>query len=284
MFAHAVETFDENDVAALYETILNHDLMPSLELLMEQLSRYPLDPARVFTLAAQMALHAPDRQALKFALVVLSFYQLPEVRALALLFSQHDEFTYYALLCLENFPDRFQADCWMLAQCVHGWGRIHAVRALLPTLNERDKDLQDWLIREGFHNTVSDGYLAALAVEHGHLLQKLSAKTLDNSLLHASGIIIAALLDPSSPGADMSQVKDGLKLVKEYLRHLSMNEQTHMHQPTLIRLKEIIVDSETTDDLIRVLQRKGWNTDRDLRRQLALVLDDDDLFLSAYDS
>lgn len=284
VFARAVETFEEEDLKALYELLLNHDIMPSLELLMEQLSRYPLDPARVFTLAAQLALHSADRQALKFALVVLSFYQLPEVRALALLFSQHDEFTYYALLCLENFPDRFQSDCWMLAQCVYGWGRIHTIRALVPTLQERDTELLDWLVREGFHNTVGDGYLAALVVENGHLINRLSVKEIDNGLLHVSGILIAALLDPNCAGPDISQVKDGLKLVKEYLRHLSSNHQTHMHQPTLIRLKEILQASdETTDPFIRTLLKKGWHQDRDLRRQLALVLGDEELFRNSLD-
>ncbi|MBC7660971.1 MAG: hypothetical protein H7249_14840 [Chitinophagaceae bacterium] len=280
VFARAVETFDEADVMALYEMLLNYDLMPSLELLMEQISRYPLDPSRVFTLAAQLALHSADRQALKFALTVLSFYQLPEVRALALLFSQHDEFTYYALLCLENFPDRFQGDCWMLAQCVHGWGRIHVVRALLPTLGERDKDLKDWLVREGFHNTVADGYLAASVIESGNLVTRLAVKTIDNGLLHATGIILAALLDPSSPGSDMSQVKDGLKLVKEYLRHLSVNKQTHMHQPTLIRLKEIITNDTEGDELVKNLQRKGWADDTELKRLLGRVLGDDELLRS----
>ena len=285
VFARAVETFEEADGRALYDLLLNYDLMPSLELLMEQLSRYPLDPARVFTFAAQLALHATDRQALKFALIVLSFYQLPEVRALALLFSQHDEFTYYALLCLENFQDRFQSDCWMLAQCVYGWGRIHTVRALLPTLHERDKDLLDWLVREGFHNTVADGYLAALVVEHGQLLNRLSSKEIDNGLLHASGILIAALLDPNCPGPDIGHVKDSLKLVKEYLRHLTENRQTHMHQPTLIRLKEILRETEESNDpFIRTLQRKGWMQDRELRKLLALVLGDEELFMSSLDA
>jgi len=284
VFAHAVETFDEADVKAFYEVLLDHDLMPSLELLMEQLSFYPLDPARVFTFAAQLALHAPDRQALKFALVVLSFYQLPEVRALALLFSQHDEFTYYALLCLENFQDRFQSDCWMLAQCVHGWGRIHTIRALVPTLHESDKDLMEWMVREGFHNTVADGYLAATVVDNGHLLTLLGAKAIDNGLLHATGILIAALLDPNCPGADISQVKDGLRLTKEYLRHLNCNRQTHMHQPTLIRLREILLAPEDTQDtFLRSLSRKGWREDRELKRNLALVLGDEELFLDSLD-
>ncbi len=285
VFAHAVETFDPADVKTFYETLLDHDLMPSLELLMEQLSIYPLDPARVFTFAAQLALHAADRQALKFALVVLSFYQLPEVRAMALLFSQHDEFTYYALLCLENFQDRFQSDCWMLAQCVFGWGRIHTIRALVPTLRENEEDLMEWMVREGFHNTVADGYLAATVVDNGHLLARLSAKTIDNGLLHASGILLAALLDPNCPGPDISHVKDGLKLSKEYLRHLSCNKQTHMHQPTLIRLKEILMESaETEDPFIRSLQRKGWRDDKDIKRQLALVLGDEELLRASLDT
>jgi hypothetical protein len=172
----------------------------------------------------------------------------------------------------------------MLAQCVYGWGRIHTIRALVPTLQERDTELLDWLVREGFHNTVGDGYLAALVVENGHLINRLSVKEIDNGLLHASGILIAALLDPNCAGPDISQVKDGLKLVKEYLRHLSANHQTHMHQPTLIRLKEILQASdETTDPFIRTLLKKGWQQDRDLRRQLALVLGDEELFMNSLD-
>lgn len=285
-FAHVVETFDDRDLQLFYAKLVDFDLMPSLELLIDSLSRYPLDPARVFTFAAQLALHSADRQALKFALVVLSFYQLPEVRALALLFAQHDEFTYYALLCLENFEDRFQSDCFLLAQCVHGWGRIHAVKALIPTLTERDVDLSEWLVREGFHNTVADAYLAKEAVEKGHLFERLSADAIDNGLLHASAIIIAALLDPSSPADDITHVKDGLQLVKAYLRHLTDNHQTHMHQPTLIRLKGILLslDEPGENEFLKNLQKKGWHEDRELIRLLAIVLNDDELFQSALDA
>lgn len=279
-FAHAVETFDDRDLRLFYEQIVEFDIMPSLEMLLDALSRYPLDPARVFTFAAQLALHATDRQALKFALVVLSFYQLPEVRALALLFSQHDEFTYFSLLCLENFEDKFQSDCFMLAQCVFGWGRIHTVRALIPTLTELDQEPSEWLVREGFHNTVSDAYLAAMVVEQGQLLSRLSASSIDNGLLHASAILIAALLDPSSPGDDISHVKDGLKLVKEYLRHLTGNQQTHMHQPTLIRLKGILLslDNPGPNEFLLRLSKLNWQHDRELLRLLAIVLDDAELF------
>lgn len=284
-FAHAVETFDDLDLRLFYEQLADFDIMPSLELLMDALSRYPLDPSRVFTFAAQLALHASDRQALKFALVVLSFYQLPEVRALALLFSQHDEFTYFSLLCLENFEDRFQSDCFMLAQCVFGWGRIHTVRALLPTLTESDKDLSEWLVREGFHNTVSDAYLAALVVDQGRLLERLSANEIDNGLLHASGILLAALLDPESPADDITHVKDALSFIKEYLRHLTDNQQTHMHQPTLIRLKGILLSLDNPGDkeFLKKLKKLGWNQDKELFRLLALVLGDEELFSKAMD-
>ncbi|RZA26406.1 MAG: hypothetical protein EOP10_03700 [Proteobacteria bacterium] len=285
-FAHAVETFDDVDLRNFYEKLVQFDLMPSLELLMDALSRHPLDPARVFTFAAQLALHSADRQALKFALVVLSFYQLPEVRALALLFSQHDEFTYYSLLCLENFEDRFQSDCFMLAQCVYGWGRIHTVKALIPTLTADETEIADWLVREGFHSTVSDAYLAAQVVDDGRLLERLLAPVIDNGLLHASAILIAALLDPTSPSDDITHVKDGLTLVKEYLRHLTGNRQTHMHQPTLIRLKGILLSlgEPTENEFLKNLTKKGWHEDRELLRLLAVVLDDDDLFQKALDS
>ncbi|RYZ82539.1 MAG: hypothetical protein EOP04_21830, partial [Proteobacteria bacterium] len=57
-FAHAVETFDDVDLRKFYEKLVHFDLMPSLEYLMDALSRHPLDPARVFTFAAQLALHS----------------------------------------------------------------------------------------------------------------------------------------------------------------------------------------------------------------------------------
>lgn len=285
-FAHAVESFEDLDLKLFYEKLATFDIMPSLELLLDALAKYPLDPARVFTFAAQLALHSADRQPLKFALVVLSFYQLPEVRALALLFSQHDEFTYFSLLCLENFEDRFQSDCFMLAQCVYGWGRIHAVRALLPTLTEKDENVSEWLIREGFHNTVSDGYLAASVVQQAKLLERLKADAIDNGLLHSVAIVLAALLDPSSPGDDISQVKDGQAIIKEYLRHLAGNQQTHMHQPTLIRLKSILLslDDLPDNEFLKRLWLQGWGANKELMKLLAIVLDDEELFMRSLHS
>jgi hypothetical protein len=193
----------------------------------------------------------------------------------SLLFSQHDEFTYYALLGLANFEDRYQRDCWKVAQSVHGWGRIHAVKALVGTFDKDAVELQDWLVREGFHNTVGDGYLALLAVEEGRLVKRLEAAHIDLGLLHATGILLAALLDPDSPGPNLGVLPESLALVRHYLRHLSQLAQLHMHQPTLLRLRRLLQEFPLdSQDFILKLQKHGWSSDavEDLRDRLQAVI------------
>ena len=162
----------------------------------------------------------------------------------------------------------------MVAQSVHGWGRIHAVKTLVPTIKPEDHVLCDWLVREGFHNTVADGYLAHTAVEHGRLLSRLSSPEIDKGLLQASGIIIAALLDPQSPGLNLSDCNGSPLLVLEYLRHLSQHRKLHMHQPTLLRLRDLLNEmqwSETPSAFARSLIKKGWTPDH--AKKLTSALD-----------
>lgn len=90
-----------------------------------------------------------------------------------------------------------------LARWHTGWGRIHAVEALVA-LELRMPSVDRWLVEEGWSNTVSDGYTAPLVAERVDVLDWMwtfddQGELLRPGLDGARGIA-RALLDPYSPG------------------------------------------------------------------------------------
>jgi hypothetical protein len=54
-------------------------------------------------------------------------------RDILLTLGQHEEFTLFAAVALDNGQDDADDDLWALAGSVHGWGRIHLVERLART-------------------------------------------------------------------------------------------------------------------------------------------------------
>jgi len=53
-----------------------------------------------------------------------------------------------------------------MAKHVTGWGRVHLVERLAKT---EDAEIKEWLLREGFRNSVMYEYLAYIAATTGGL-------------------------------------------------------------------------------------------------------------------
>jgi hypothetical protein len=80
---------------------------------------------------------------------------------------------------------------WTLAKNVDGWGRIHVVERLAQTENPH---IKDWLLREGFRNSVMYEYLAYTCATAGGLVAALSQGTVDRELLTSTGELLDALI------------------------------------------------------------------------------------------
>jgi hypothetical protein len=90
------------------------------------------------------------------------------------------------------------------------------VERLADTSNPR---IRHWLLRKGYKNSIMNEYLAYTCATAGGLLAELSAETIDEELLAATGEIIEALI-AGGPAEGVDDYADGPLVVTRYLHHL----------------------------------------------------------------
>ena len=149
-------------------------------------------------IAVWLATRSPDREcAGKLGIALLGSFtgsvlsrKAGAPREILLTFARHEEFTLFAVsgLCHSvRKPDRI---LWDLAKGLHGWGRIHAVARLERTGR---REIKNWLLRQGYRNSVMHQYLALICARGGDLCGALGEETPDAELLDAARDLIEAL-------------------------------------------------------------------------------------------
>jgi hypothetical protein len=163
------------------------------------------DPASLYRLAGKLASQARLRGPVKLGIALLGLFPTQGHRDILLTLGQHEEFTLFAAVALDNGQDDADDDLWALAGSVHGWGRIHLVERLARTSRP---EILDWLVREGFRNSILDEYLAYLAATRGALHDRLRSGNVDDDLLHAAGDLLQALIN-DCPAQDIYDYVEG---------------------------------------------------------------------------
>jgi hypothetical protein len=157
-------------------------------------------PERVHELGNVLAREAPHREAVKLGLALIGSIEADDTE-LILAIGVHDEFTLFAAVALVN-QNREQAEraLFGLAKRVDGWGRIQVVERMAET---REPDIQGWLLREGFRNSVMDAYLAYTCAMAGELHVALAKPEIDEALLRGASGILSALA-AGGPAQDLA--------------------------------------------------------------------------------
>lgn len=135
---------------------------------------------------------------------------------------RHDEFTLFCAVAITNASGDHDEALWTLARNVTGWGRIHAVERLSHTENPA---IKDWLLREGFRNSIMYEYLAATCARAGGLLAALSEGHVDRELLSAAGEIIQALI-VGGPAEGIDDYEDARPVMESYVNHMASSAET----------------------------------------------------------
>jgi hypothetical protein len=186
---------------------------PLLESLREQTD---VNHDRVYDLAKSLATESPDREPVKFGISVLGLYGQEQDIEIFRTLGRHEELTLFCAVALGNTCDDAEAELRELAEHVHGWGRIHLVERLARTENP---DIKDWLLREGYKNSVMNEYLAYPCAVGGGLLAALESDEVDDDLLCSAAEIIQALI-AGGPAQDMDQYEDGAVVAQLFLNHM----------------------------------------------------------------
>lgn len=217
-----------------------------------------------------LATKSPDREPVKFGIMLLGIIDTPEsVDDVLMTLGLHDEFTLFVTVAFGNIYGRPERDriLWELARNVHGWGRIHVVERLAET---EDRDIRAWLLREGFKNSVMDEYLAYACAKGGRLLEALQADVVDEALLVGAGEILSALIN-GGPVEDISVYDDGAEVTSLFVNHLAKTTaDTLLLLYSLENIKTFINNDEIE---WQGLEKLGWNRDlrTALKKEIALI-------------
>lgn len=214
-----------------------------------------LNHERLYELAYSFVTEAPDREPVKFGIAILGLYRNPENETLFQTMGRHEEFTLYCAVALPNLSDDPEPSLWTLASNVNGWGRIQVVERLAQTENS---EIKNWLLREGYRNSVMYEYLAYTCATAGGLLSALSEDTVDRDLLTSAGELLNALI-VGGPAKDIDDYDDGALAVEMFLGHMESSAETlddfvHVHT-----IKRFLDDEDANWD---ARAERGWTAER----------------------
>jgi hypothetical protein len=240
----------------LYEKLCNLKAIADIDPFLEQFTtRTGEPPAHLHELGLRLATEAPDREPVKFGIALLGLVPEPDDVSVFLILGRHDEFSLYSIVAIINSFERAEYIVWDLAKHLDGWGRIHAVEHLAAS---SDPDIQRWLLREGFRNSVMNEYLALVCAEAGNLADALDTPDIDEELLLSATEILGALLSTHSPAETIDDYTHAAEVVAQYLGHVRKAPADVRYLSTLTSLHHYLTDEDHPHD--RPVSC-GWDAD-----------------------
>tara|TARA_R110001592_G_scaffold12248_4_gene58830 strand:- start:301 stop:1902 length:1602 start_codon:yes stop_codon:yes gene_type:complete len=244
---------DEQSKSDFYREVTeNESVIGIIDQFLEKLvqSSISVEPY-LFSFSNKLATKTNNRSSVKFGIAILGLCQnkrpIEDLKILGL----HDEFTVFSTVALSNLSDNLVDDLWQLAKRVDGWGKIQLVDRLAEM--ELPKEIIDWLVLEGYKNSVMYEYLALTCAINGNLNQKLSRESIDQSLFDSAGEIIVALMDEGA-AEGMSGYNDAEEVIQNYIRHSKSKPLKIADFVTLHRVKDYLEESPEENEIL-----KTWN-------------------------
>lgn len=235
----------------VYEQVTQSNAISVIDPLIQGLREASgINSNRLYELAKSFATKATDREPVKLGIALLGLFREENDMEIFRILGRHDEFTLFCAVALAN-ADNPERELWELAKSVHGWGRIQAVEQLSST---EDPAIKDWLLREGYNNSVMYEYLAYTCATVGDLRSALEREDVDDELLASAGDIIDALLR-GGPAEDIDSYDDGAAVVELYVEHLTAKASSVPDFLGVAAVKDFLSDDKADWD-----QRtsRGW--------------------------
>ena len=253
----------------IYDFLLERGVVSLLDPFIELLGKQEaLDHSRLYDLARSFALGSPDREPVKFGIALLGVYDRAEDLDVFRTLGLHDEFTLYCAVPLGNTDDA-ERELYDLARGVHGWGRVHCVERLASIAES--SEVTDWLLREGYKNSVMYEYLAYPCAVGGGLLERLSQGDIDKELFQSAGEILRALM-AGGPAANLDDYEDGPSVVDHYLRYAEHRASRIGDLLTVLAVRDFLENEEADWD---ARLGRGWSNElrEELRSRCRDILD-----------
>ncbi len=176
-----------------------------------------LPPQPLFRFARKLLQESRNPECVKFALAILELLDTSDdkVRELITTLALSDEFTLFCSYVIRGWEDGGQV-LFRLAKQVHGWGRVF----LVAVLEGNSPEVREWLLWEGWKNSILPSYSARRCAAGGGLLELLQRERLSDQEFEGIRGLVEALLD-EGPVRNISAMEEGKELLREYLRHAS---------------------------------------------------------------
>jgi hypothetical protein len=209
--------------AAVYSHIVDQQIVTMIDPVIQALvNEEGIDQNRLYELARSFVTESPDREPIKFGIAILGLFQHHADQELFQTLGRHDEFTLFCAVALANAGENSEESLWNLARNVYGWGRIHVVERLANTANPA---IKDWLLREGFRNSVMYEYLAGICATAGGLLAALSEPHVDREILTSASQILQALIS-GGPVEGIDGYEDAPPVLELFLDQMAARAET----------------------------------------------------------
>jgi len=254
--------------AQLYNLLVEDSILPYIDEFLKQIEQKhnPTDKLRILEVGKYLATRAPHREAVKFGLALIGMYGTEQEKEILKTLGRNDEFTLYAALAIARVSEDPERELWEMAKGVHGWGRVQIVRRLEDTQN---KEIQAWMLREGFRNQIMDEYLACICARAGKLHEALGQQFVDEELLDAATDILRALLHGSGPAEGMDDYEHGADTCESYINIVWAHEEKKIgHFLTVADLRRFLSQTDGWEKRTRT----GWTEPR--RREMSALCDD----------
>ncbi len=242
--------------AALYQQLLDGKILPLVDPILQSIiSEQQINHERLYELAYSFVTEAPHREPVKFGIALLGLFRNPANESVFQTLGRHEEFTLYCCVALANLSEHPDNSLWALAKNVTGWGRIHTVERLAQT---EDPEIRNWLLRDGFRNSVMYEYLAHTCAVAGDLVSALSRDTVDRELLTSAGELLGALI-AGGPAESMDGYEDGAVAVEMYLGHMESSDCLISDFNHVNSIQGFLNDSDADWE---ARDERGWTNDR----------------------
>ena len=169
---HLVKTYCEApsraNKAKLYEYVIQNPVVSLIDPLLQSLAAESrLNHHRLFELARSLAAQSPDRETVKLGIALLGLFRSDDNLEIFRTLGRHDEFTMYCGVALENTADEPEGELGALRRMFTAGVELHIVERLESTNNA---EIKEWLLRDGYKNSVMYEYLAYTCATTGGLL------------------------------------------------------------------------------------------------------------------
>lgn len=257
LLRHISEYGDKRSEAHFYQLITERDsIIGIIDDFLERAINLsmPINPY-LFEFAKDLAFKTNHRNSVKVGVALIGICKdksvINEIKTIGL----HDEFTLFSIVAISNISNDIVNDFWEIAKKVDGWGKIHIVERLAKM--ELPNTVKNWLIIDGYKNSIMYEYLAYTCAVNGDLHDVLKQDRVEISIFKASADIIAALI-AGGPAEDISHYQFASILIENFVRHAKVQANDVSHFIVLNQVKDFLTDIQSD---IAEQSKNGWTQD-----------------------